>query len=63
MRCADFQGDVDNHKHRAVLHHRLQAGPTLRRGLRTFCENIKEGKVKCSIVGFGHSTVMKDEKT
>lgn len=49
MLCADFQGDIDDRKHRAVPQHHLQARPQLSRGLRTVCENVKEGEVRLSL--------------
>lgn len=52
MRCPDFQGDIDNHNHRNVPLHRLQAGPQLCRGLRTFCENVEEGEVRFYLTKF-----------
>lgn len=44
LRCADFQGDVDDHNHGTVPQHRLQARPRLSRGIRTVFENLKEGE-------------------
>lgn len=52
MLCADFQGDIDDHNHRAVPQHHLQARPQLSRGLRTVCENVKEGEVRLYLTKF-----------